>query len=255
MKSKLFTFCLLCLSYFSYGQVTLTYTGNMGVLLTDGQQSVLIDGLHEYYGPAYLPPSPQMVQDLSTKGGRYEIPQVILFTHHHGDHCSAKLVQDLDTNIVGPEQVISTMLNRSASTLHQVNHKDYRTQTFKFPGINIEAVAMDHTYKKKHAQVQNIGYLVHLGGLRILHVGDTDWYQPMLETLDLKSKHIDVAIIPIWLLMDQRSQQFMGNYLGAKSYIITHIDPRMDQQKLSTWKNKFPEAIFFVELGQQLVLP
>ena len=74
----------------------------MGVLLQDGNHSVLIDGLHEYYGPAYLPPSEELVNDLSTPGGVFEVPQVVLFTHYHGDHFSANLVKELSTVIIGP---------------------------------------------------------------------------------------------------------------------------------------------------------
>jgi len=247
-------FCALILPFLSLAQVKLTYTGNMGVLVEGQHKSVLIDGLHEYYGPAYLPPSTTLISDLCTQGGQYEIPDVLLFTHEHKDHFSPKLAAKVNSTIVGPKQVLAKLTNTDVTKMKQVKYQSNLFQSFKFSELEIEAVRMDHTYKQKHASIQNIGYMINIDNLIILHVGDSDWYQPMFEALDLKSKQIDVAIIPIWFVMHERSEHFLEHYLDAKTLIITHIDPRMDQQKLSVWKEKFPNAVFFEELGQQHVV-
>ena len=42
--------------------VSITYTGNMGVLIGNDKIAVWIDGPHQYYGPEYLNPPDTMIE-------------------------------------------------------------------------------------------------------------------------------------------------------------------------------------------------
>jgi hypothetical protein len=71
--------------------VIITYTGNMGVLISNEKTAVWIDGLHEYYGPAYLNPPDSLLENSFSKKRPFENLKWLLFTHYHRDHFSKKL--------------------------------------------------------------------------------------------------------------------------------------------------------------------
>jgi L-ascorbate metabolism protein UlaG (beta-lactamase superfamily) len=71
--------------------VSITYTGNMGVLINNDKTAIWIDGLHEYYGTEYLNPPDSILEKAFSKTTPFNHLQWLLFTHYHRDHFSKKL--------------------------------------------------------------------------------------------------------------------------------------------------------------------
>lgn len=241
--------CCLDLS----AQVKLTYLGNMGVLLEGGRNTVLIDGLHQRYGPAYQYPTDAMVEDLISEGGRYSEIQLSLVTHYHGDHFNSKLSSRLPKSLaIGSEQVASQLASHDFKNVQVVAYGDYQKHRWQHLGIKVDAFRMDHVNLSRHARVQNIGYLVEIAGIKILHVGDTDWYEEMLAALELTKEKIDFAILPLWMLMQDNSKAFLEKYISPVHLVITHIDPSASERQLAPVRGAFPDAWFLRTLGEEI---
>ena len=231
-------------------QISLTYTGNMGVLLESENHVILVDGLHEFYRPSYLNPSAQLVEDLMTDGGNYPIPEIALITHYHRDHYSANLYNKLSgTLVIGPAQVADSLLHRDQQNIHTVPYTEYKIHQYMIEDLSIKAFRMDHVNKARHHKVQNIAYLMDLEGLSILHVGDTDWYEEMFENLELPTT-VDIAILPVWMLLQDQSQTMVQGYLNPQYLVVTHIDPRSAEETIKEVRKKFPESLILTQLGE-----
>ena len=92
-------------------EIVLSYKGNMGVLISFPTRSVLIDGLHEFYRPAYLPTPPAELQKIVSRKDPYANLKLALFTHYHKDHYNAMLASKfLDISkenvVIGSNQVV-----------------------------------------------------------------------------------------------------------------------------------------------------
>jgi len=236
-------------------QVTITYTGNMGVLLESSEHAVLIDGLHEFYKPAYLPPSEKLVADLLQEGGNYPVPDLSLVTHYHGDHYSSQLHLGLrKTTVVGSRQVTDPLKQKSYAHTITIPYDDYRINEYQFEGMQLQAFRMDHGNEYLHKNVQNIGYLISIGGKSILHVGDTDWYEHVFDALQLPLETIDLAILPYWLLWDDQGPQWVDQYIKPKRLLLTHIDPNISPADLKELRHKLPGVEIFTVLGQAIVV-
>ena len=227
--------------------VSITYTGNMGVLISDEKTAVWIDGLHEYYGPEYLNPPDSLIEKAYTKRPPFNNLQWLLFTHYHRDHFSKKLVNHFlqkksRYKVIGAPQVVDSLLASDA-----VNAWDKNTEVFydNLSSLRIKAFNIPHTWPQRHAKVQNIAYLVELNGFRILHTGDADTDMDAFTHAGIGL--IDAAIVPEWFINNKSGKQIIEN-LGAKKVIVAHIPPNEKSSDNSTIKNA--GVVFFENIGQ-----
>ncbi|WP_378289100.1 MBL fold metallo-hydrolase [Aquimarina rubra] len=251
----LLTLISLGISGFSQKKFSLIYTGNMGVYISNGDSSVLIDGLHTKYGEDYLFPTSSLIHKINKELQ----PDAILFTHYHGDHFSASLANEyLASNknsvLFGSNQ-ITKEIKTSKDRLFTISTTNYNKQTIKVKDFKITGLKINHA-GKRHTAVENIGYIIHLGTHRILHVGDTNWMEEinLFNQLDLTNEHIDIAILPYWMLLENNASQQIKNHINPKQIIATHISPRIQQQELLDMKKKNPDIYFLTTLEQQIQL-
>lgn len=251
----LLTLLFLSTSGFSQKKLSLIYTGNMGVYIADGQSSVLIDGLHTKYGDDYLFPPSTLVHKINTQ----LLPNVILFTHYHGDHFSADLASNyLESNkkavLFGSDQITKEVKNFK-NRLFTISTIDYTKRTVKIKKLKITGVKINHV-GKRHLSVENVGYIVDFDAKKILHVGDTNWMEEihLFDQLNLVNENIDVAILPYWMLLEDNSTELIKKNINPKQIIATHISPKIKKQELEDMRERYPEIHFLTTLEQQIQL-
>jgi len=251
----LLTIFFFSISTFSQKKISLTYVGNMGVYISDEQSSVLIDGLHTKYGDDYLFPPVSLTNKIINRLQ----PDAILFTHYHGDHFSAKLANDYLTNnkktvLFGSDQVTKE-IKEDKDRLFSISTKDYKKQTSVVKNLKITGLKINHA-GKKHVSVENIGYIVSFGTKKILHVGDTNWMEEinLFNQLELVSEHIDIAIIPYWMLLEDYATILIKKHINPSQIIATHISPRINKHELQEMKSTYPEVYFLTTLEEQIQL-
>ncbi|SEL42347.1 L-ascorbate metabolism protein UlaG, beta-lactamase superfamily [Aquimarina amphilecti] len=251
----LLTLVFFSISGFSQKKISVIYTGNMGVYISNGQSSVLIDGLHAKYGDDYLFPSDSLVDKIYKELQ----PDAILFTHSHGDHFNPLLSKNYLTSnkkavLFGPSQVTEKITSLN-DRLFTVATKDYNKQTIPFKDFKITGVKINHA-GKRHISIENIGYIIDFGTKKILHVGDTNWMQEinLFTKLKLINEDIDIAILPYWMLLENNANNLIKEHINAKQIIATHISPRIKKQELLHIKKRYPDIHFLTTLEQQIQL-
>lgn len=241
--------------------IQLTYIGNMGVLINDQKQSILIDGLHKKYQAYYQYPSNELVKKIIANKDFPEIT-VLLQTHIHKDHFDPELVSQFlknNTNaiLIGPPQSKEAILktNSIKNSNQRLKTIDYKQQTkhiLKHKSIQVTGFYLNHAGAARHSQTENIGYLININGKKILHVGDTGWNEDLFEALDLEKEGIDVAILPNWLAMYEEGIEVINKYIQPQQIVATHISPFEKETVTKGIKKHFPNAVMFTEIGQEI---
>lgn len=241
-----------------YGKVhglTITYIGNMGILISNPKASILIDGLHEYYGPEYLNPSNTELNKILQQQPPYTGLATILFTHFHRDHYSAKLAKSFlqsaaKNRVAGSPQVIDSLPAR-AQTINAWN-KNGILLTDTVSDLIVYGFNVPHTWQQRHSKVQNVAYLIQVNNSTILHIGDADTDTAAFRRLNIG--RIDVMIVPVWFLTDKEGIRIIKEIIKPAKVIATHISPN-EKQSLHKYRLVGIETYFFTVINQIVRLP
>ena len=241
----------------------IAYVGNMGVCIESGNKTVIIDGLHQFYNKEYVYPTKNMVNELiNGKFKKFSAIEFSLFTHFHGDHFSGEyskkfLENNSEGTIVGSYQIkesINKLLSEVDSISHMINVVSYnkKPHVIEKYGIKITAIQCDHSSPEYHGETENIAYVVTIDDYNILHVGDTDWDLTLepFKTLDLKSRKLDIAVLPYWLLLEKGAVTKVNTLISPKHIIATHIPPNFSKRYQKQLHNKFSNITLLTSLGE-----
>ena len=252
-------------SNYSDDNLKILYLGNMGVLIESKNQTVLIDGFHKEYKPAYAYPSKEMLDSIidGNYPGFTKI-ELNLVTHKHKDHFNPELTlhflkENVHSLTIGPEQVKEELAKNENDTNQflervKVIDSDYNIHSIQHQGILIKSIRCNHTYQSKHNKIQNIAYLIDINGYKILHVGDTEWdlSKDVFEKLNLLESNIDVAILPFWMLLEETSTTKVTQLINPNIVIASHIDPNFGQQVVEEVQVNFPDVVSLTELNRTI---
>jgi L-ascorbate metabolism protein UlaG (beta-lactamase superfamily) len=227
--------------------ITITFLANEGVMISDGTKKVLIDALFERYGPEFATPHDSIQRALAGAQGEYSNVDVILVTHRHGDHFHpAPMLSHLRANprgtLVTSNQVVDSLMSERVVAGIKVLRRtmrpgERRRETVN--GVSIELLGIPHGGLMRNRRgVEHLGYIVELGGRRILHLGDagleeeTDFSQFRLDTA-----RIDVALVPDWMVTNGRAM--LEKWIKAKHVVAFHLGEgdtvRAPQRTRSAW--------------------
>lgn len=194
--------------------VTVTFLANEGVLLASATQKVLIDALYDPY-KTYGVPHDSTRRALRQAGPPFNDVDVVLVTHWHGDHFGAAPVTDhLKANpraiLVTSQQVVDSLrryppareLPSSRTLARAVASGERRREIVN--GVPIELLGVTHG-DGRHENVQHRGFVVEIGGRRVLHLGDTFFTEQEFSRLRLDTSRIDIALLPGWALVEHRA--------------------------------------------------
>lgn len=256
-------FCMLAnLRSQDGNSLSIEYVGNMGVLLSNGKQSVSIDAFHVFYHADYKNPSKELVYSLM-EGTHKEYPAVTmaLFTHVHGDHFykgyGAEYVQkNEDALLLAAAQSceeIREMIgsDKYANQLKEIPY-DGTTRIIIQEEVCVKAFKLDHASPRRHGEVQNIAYIVEIANKKVLHVGDSEWdpVKQIFPAKNMLAEKIDVAILPYWMLLYDDPVENVEKYIHPKEIIATHIPPDISKSDQAKLRKLFPGITLFMEIGE-----
>src|SRR5687768_10768764 len=184
--------------------VIVTFIANEGVMLSSGTQKVLIDALFDPYD-GYPLPHDSTQRSLREARPPFNNVDVVLVTHWHGDHFGAAAVaRHLRANpratLVTSAQVIDSLrryaparaLAAERTVSRAVPSGERRREIVN--GVAIEVLGVTHGHR--HSGVEHRGYIIEMGGRRVLHLGDTEFTETEFSRLRLDTARIDVALLP-----------------------------------------------------------
>ena len=183
-----------------------------------------------YIDPRYMK---KFAKDVGFFFEKPDKADIILFTHHHADHCypsSITKMRTSDTVFIGPERC-SERIGKRLKIIKA-------GEEMQIDGVHIKAVDAYNIKRRRasgnlwHPQGLGVGFLIKLEGKTIYHAGDTECIAEMKQF-----GPVDVALLPIGgkftMSIDEAIQA--AKIIKPKIVIPMHnheSDPKIFKKKL-----------------------
>jgi len=236
----------------------ITYLANMGVLLEVGNRRVVIDGLHRAELDGTPPVPPDLLGPLETATGRMRGVEAILTTHRHLDHFAARsvrarLTSDPIVHYLAPSEVVDTLRAHGPvsfpNRIHGLTPRPGGRLDVDVAGIRITALDLPHN-PTRTPRAQNVGYLIRLNGVTILHVGDADPTAERYAPHNLAAERIDVAIVPTWYITE--SSALVRQHIAPRKVIASHVWLDATEKLRRDVNREWPGAVVLMRPGERL---
>lgn len=218
----------------SASSIKITYIGNDGVYISDGESAVIIDALPGGLGG--WNPVARGVQSIIERGERpFDNVKVAMITHAHGDHTSVSstnrfLQNNASSVLLAPVQVVNGGVAGTESQLRNIELAFDEQDQVTIAGIKIEVLRIRHFNPLSGADFANntesFAYLIEIGGKKILHLGDGDLSNANFDELGLENASIDIAMIPTFTFSGQlttMNRDVLVNKIAPKNIIGLHL--------------------------------
>jgi len=239
-----------------------TFLGNEGFLIEAEGRKVLVDGLVSRKMPAYVRQTDELRAKLEGAAIPYDV-DLVLATHVHGDHFDAEAVaRHLAAN---PEAVFVSTEQAVAELEEREDYESYRDRVralapdegvpFAVDELGLVAFNLHHG-RSRRPPIQNNGYLFEVGGVRFLHMGDSEASSAELAPLQLTAREIDVALVPSWYLDAEPWKGAVQGRVAAGTTVAMHLAPdwksaqetpnqRESRARVARIRAAHPEAVLF----------
>jgi L-ascorbate metabolism protein UlaG (beta-lactamase superfamily) len=248
-----------------------TYIANEGFLIRSGSKTVLIDALFNDSSIDFCDTPPSgVLGKMERAQDPFHALDLVLVTHVHADHFAAAPVAEHLLNnpqciLVCPDQV-AEKLKQECSCFEEISPRVRAvslqlnaSSEFHLNGIRVQAYRMKHCrYMEedaltgerhdRHADIENLVYLVDMGGRSFLHMGDAVLEQnsEYIQSLDLVDQHITLAFLEFFD-GTPASKKIMDENIKPSQIVFMHLpfDENMVNKITDTLKQEFASAIVF----------
>ena len=237
------------------GGLSVTFLANEGVLLSSGGTQVLIDALFVKYGDGYAVPADSTQAALERARPPFDSVDLVLVTHRHGDHfhpvpAAAHLAANRGATLLTSQQVIDSMrhvpgIPRLAPRMVARTMAPGTRRRVIVNGLPVELLGLPHGgWRQRH--VEHLGYVLELGGRRLLHVGDAELSEATLAPLGLDTSRIDVALLPAWAVTDRGSRQAIERWIRPRQVVAFHLSDGASGREVREVQDAWRGADVFV---------
>ena len=91
------------------------------------------------------------------------------------------------------------------------------------------------------------GHIIHVGGKRLLHIGDAELIAGTTEPLERHARGVDVAFVPYWLLFDEKGRKFVQETLAPETIVAIHVPPNEAESATKRIQDAIPSAIVWTK--------
>ena len=235
--------------------VAVTYLANEGLLIQSGETAVVIDGLFRAGVSGYARVPAAELKKLEAALRPYDKVKLLLVSHHHGDHFDAKSVarhleHNSEARLISSQQVVKQVRAEASPDaklrIQSVEPKDADKVTIEAGGVKVELLKLSHG-TGRFAKITNLGHIIELNGVRILHIGDAELNAKTVEPLKKHARGVDVACIPYWLLLSERGRKFFLETLAPRHIVAIHVPPREADDVTGQIHSHIPQATIFTK--------
>jgi L-ascorbate metabolism protein UlaG (beta-lactamase superfamily) len=236
--------------------VSVTFLANEGVMLSAGAKKVLIDALFLKYESGYAVPADSTRAALERARPPFDAVDLVLVTHRHGDHfhpapVAAHLRANPRATLLTSRQVIDSLRGRISGGAILGPRLMARTtapgtrRREVVAGITVELLGLPHG-GRRHRAVEHLGYVVELGGRRVLHVGDTDFTEAAFAPFRLDTARIDVALLPYWAVTSREGRRVIARWIRPRQVVAFHVGEGEGERVAREVRAAAPGAVTFV---------
>jgi L-ascorbate metabolism protein UlaG (beta-lactamase superfamily) len=215
------------------GTVRITYIGNEGFLIEVGARKVLVDALYRDGVSGYVVIPAARRKQMESASPPFDDVDVVLTTHYHADHfdaaaVGAHLVSNpnalfVSTNQVGEEMRSLSDFQRYADRVRTIVPEEGRRANVQHSGVRIEVLNLHHG---RDRPIENLGFLFEVGGVRMLHIGDTEADAAEFRRNQLHEARIDIAFVPYWYLAYEGMAEAVRDGIQAERIVAMHVPPK-----------------------------
>ncbi len=124
------------------------------------------------------------------------------------------------------------------------------SQVLTSPGIEIEVFHMEHfdQFGNDFSRVQDYTYLVTMGGVKLLHLGDVDYIPENFAAFDFPSREIDAVVLPTFnTLISEANRDVILASVAPKHIIATHLRAGQLVTEEANVRAVYPDASIFTQ--------
>jgi L-ascorbate metabolism protein UlaG (beta-lactamase superfamily) len=238
--------------------VEITFVDSAGFLIASGGEKVLVD--------AHSGLAPQKVRTLLAQAqAPFDDIDLILVTHNHSDHFNASLIgahmeKSPNTVFASTDRAVADLRAKfpalDQARLRPFEPKEGERLRVALNGIDLEILNLPHG-----APVTNLGFVIDVGGRKLLHTGDTA-STPDLEAYGLAEENIDIAFVPYFPLVEEEfltegGQSPMLRAIHAKRIVPMHLRTMEPNREsiLEELAASYPDSILFHETMETQTVP
>lgn len=256
---------VLCtVSVAALAEVKITQLANEGVIIDHETTRIMIDGMvvepYALYGG--LPPD--LEQQFRQARGLFAGIDLALASHRHHEHnqpefaCMMMQRNPLLRMVTSP-QVVDLMRERCRDISTNVSRVRMVDPQYGDPLAVKEGDAKVTIYRlshgtRKYARLQNLGHLVEVGGVKILHIGDAAMTPNDFEIAGFHEMQLDVALVPFWFFQPGPGMELVNRFMNARQLYAVHIPPSEVAEVSEYLLENFPQVRVMAAPGEWVVV-
>jgi L-ascorbate metabolism protein UlaG (beta-lactamase superfamily) len=224
---------VLTLYVSAQAQVTVTHVANAGFLLEGGGKKVLIDALFDEGARGYPRIPKDTIKLLRAAEAPFDDVDLVLLTHTHMDHFGPRtLTRHMRANphatLVCPPQAREALERHIqnhagiAERIVTLNPEEGETIQGTYGGIDVQVLNLHHG-RDTEPPITNLAFLLELGGMAVLHAGDTEALTPVFELYEFQDRRIDVALLPAWFVSYAHWAEVVNDYIRPTHIVAMHM--------------------------------
>jgi len=254
------------------GPLSVTYIGNEGFMIESGGVKVLVDALYRDGVPGYVVIPEERRRLLETAQPPFADVTLILATHYHADHFDPGAVLEHlkaspKTVFLSTPQAVDLMrelpdFDTVRGRVRPEHPQEGERVRAERPGLVLHVLNLHHGRERP---VQNLGFIIEMRGVKILHVGDTEATVKDFQANLIREEEIDLVFLPYWYLT-AGNEKAIEEAIAPGRIVATHLPPPSDPQGLlqtqggfeklaAGIEGRFPKAVVFRQEMETRELP
>jgi L-ascorbate metabolism protein UlaG (beta-lactamase superfamily) len=245
-----------------------TYIANEGFMIEAAGKKVLIDGLFENGFGIFAQPSVALQEQMTQARSPFSKVDLILITHRHDDHFSAKLVTECLHNnpgcrLIADRQVVDLLrktegFSRIQNQVRELTLKPGQQEHLTVNSINVTAVGLVHIPMYRDGRnvnegLSNVGFLVDFGQARFFHGGDASLGENKTNfaSIAFTEKPLDVLFVMGVLDRSPETAGLVAARIKPRNIIGMHLRPDQFAEESSQFLKTHPGGVVFHESLEQ----
>lgn len=248
--------------------VKVTYIANEGFLVEIDSTKFLIDALFNDYTINFAHvPSKQTLSKIVNGKEKFNNIDYLFVTHNHRDHFNSEVVAEFllknrNCKLISTPQVQAALktykdFNLIRNQIISVLPGKGDFKKINFDDIEIKVFRLSHsTYMitdpktgkriDKHANIQNLGFLINVTGIKVFHNGDSFFSKSdEYKKYDISKEEIDIAFVSGGYT-SEKNLKLIDELINSDKVVFMHLDP----DSFKKYYTKFKETQKYIVFKQ-----